>query len=237
MGACRLFIVAFASAVVLACGSDAKHDSGGQAGPTGSPAAPATNRADETSKAQGMLLTIHDFPSGWSEQPRVESGDDIFDQCGEEDFLKPGLTGLARTGEFSQGSAAEIWQTLRIYESPAAAETAVRESTKAEIFNCVLARINRGQIDNNDWQYREASFGPISFPKISDQTIAIRLQMTAKARRPALISTAEVYIDAVYVRKGRVGFLVAGIDVLSPIPHEQIETLVRKAEAKVPVSP
>lgn len=188
---------------------------------------------DESALAESLLLTVQDFPVGWSEQAEEDEEEGLIERCSDETDLDVGRTGRAATGSFSSSNLPEIEHSVVVYASNDALNVAIDAAISEERFQCVVDRINDGEIDTEDFEYGDASFGPISFPQMGDRVVATRVQVTGRAREQSLVNEADVYIDLILVANGRIGYQIVASDVLSPMDPALLEEIVRKANTKV----
>ena len=208
--------------ISLACGGD--DDSDGSS----SDEDPAFHVEDDL--ARSLLLTLDDFPSGWSEMPADDEEEGPFDHCDEGPG--EGRTGVAETGDFSRGDNATLSHQVGAFETP---EDALSALDRAErISDCVVEVVNGGGLDDRDAEYSDASFGPLSFPSFGDGTEAYRLQFRARARgESGLGSEGTLYFDFVYVAEGRLAFALQAFDLFSPFDTAMLESLASSAHDRL----
>jgi hypothetical protein len=227
----RALVLILAGLSLLACGDSSR--------PSETPTSVATQTVvarDETQLAESMLITLGDFPPGWSKLPGADPVEKVLDRCRDNDQLEQGMTGLARSAAFTLVGTEEIIQTLMIFVDESAATAAMEAVTKSSVWQCVMDRFNDGEGDTTDYRFTKASYAPLSFPQVGDASVAYRLELELE---PALTGGGfSLYWDGVYVRKGRAVFaLTAGGAFLrgdAPIEPSLLEEIVRKAEARIP---
>ena len=106
----RGFVIGCAGLLFAFCGSDSASDD---------------EPLPEDELAASMLLTISDFPTGWSETPEGDDDDDsAFEACPNYEMQ----VGRARTGDFGRGGPSELSHSIGVFESEAAAVEAQDEA-------------------------------------------------------------------------------------------------------------
>ncbi len=217
-------------ALLAACGGgDDDSDSADNGAPQKKSPAAARN---EDEFARSMLLTVSDFPTGWTETPDDDDEPSPFDKC-LPDAFKEGRTGRAESGTFSRGSSdADIGHVIEVYQDSAQAQKAI--STVPETVKCMVAAINDGKLNDKEAEFSKAELGVMSFPKLGDRTEAFSVKFRAKAKgQSGPFSEANGYISFVFVSNGRVAYSVSATDVITAPDADLLETQVKKANAKI----
>jgi hypothetical protein len=197
------------------------------AAPTPTQTPTPTVVANEDGLAASMLLTLADFPTGWSEDKDEEQDEEPFDEC--EELIAQGSTGRAESGSFSRADLPEVSHTVAVFQQAEQARAAL--AGIEELGNCFVKAINDGKLDDEEATYEDASFRRVSFPVYGDVTEAWRIQARIKLKDP--ITEATLYIDFISVVNGRVAFTIGVADVFTPMDAEELEGFVQKANAKV----
>jgi hypothetical protein len=186
----------------------------------------------ENDVAQSFILTVSDFPSGWSETPvgRDDDTENPFGECDKEP--SSGRTGAAETGNFSQGTAATISQKTAVFVTQ---EDAVSSLVLIEqIADCLIEVVNSGKLDSDEFEYSNATFGTLSFASFGDATDAYRLEIQSKAKSESGLGEEEdLYLDIVRVIDGRLGFAIQTLDAESPFDIATLESIVTIAHDKL----
>ncbi len=225
---CTLLLLVLCVALFCACGSSSNASKTNVA-PDASSVPTAVN---EDATAQAMLLTVSDFPAGWSERPSNNDEPSPFEECA----IPVSRTGHAATGDFSRGGTDRLSESISIYST--SDEIASNFGKLEGIGDCFGQVANEGKLDNNEATVSDASFSPLSFPTIGDRSVAYRFKDHVKAiGQTVLGSEFDVYLDVVSAQKGRVAFSIWGFDVLSPIDPNELETYARKAIDKIASPP
>ena len=205
--------------LVVACGGGDNGD--------GSASDATTRNEDEL--ARSMLLTVADFPSGWSEAPDDEE-ESPFDKCKPGD--PEGRTGRAETGDFSRGGQPSVSEAVAIFETPEQVQSSLDRFS--ELGDCLTRVVDDGDLDTDEAEYSDATFGELSFRQFGDRTDAYRLKIHVKSKQgTGLGSEGDLFLDVVSVMNGRVGFSFNATDAFSPFDTEELEDIVSKAHAKV----
>jgi hypothetical protein len=172
----------------------------------------ATTTQDEGTRAADILLTINDFPTGWSEESQPDE-ENAFDRCDPD--TAPGNLGEAETGDFSDGSDFTLTHSVAIFESNAQVDFAI---DRAEgVAQCFVDVIESGAADNENAEFTGATLSRLSFPVKGDRTEAYRLKFHAQAKdQSGFGSGGDVFFDLVFMRVGRVGIAIYAFDIFSP---------------------
>jgi hypothetical protein len=193
-----------------------------------SPVATVANHPDESAAAKAMLLTVNDFPAGWSEEAKSETKSPL-DKCAPPPPTEK--TGGAKTGSFSSGNTDSVSESLAVYTTAAVAANITPDQASVA---CFTKTINGGALDDDTAKYNGASISPLSFPALGDASSAYRLKLHVQLKgQTGLGSEADAYIDLINVSKGRVGFTVTAFSVLSPFDTTVLQQFAQKALAKV----
>jgi hypothetical protein len=191
---------------------------------------PETHAEDDL--ARSLLLTVNDFPTGWAEELGEEDDEDNpFDQC--DPGPPPGRTGIAETGDFSKGGTEEVSQQVGVFDSAQDATAALDRYPSTG--DCVVKLINDGKLDTSEWEFSQASFSRVSFPSYGTKSQAFRVEAHIKVKgESGLGSEGDFYIDLVLVARGRLAFFIRALDIFTPFSSSDLESIVSKAEEKIP---
>lgn len=218
-------ILAAASlAVVTACG--------GQGGDPGQEASGASRPEDHLAAA--MLLTLTDFPEGWSEEiARDTGGNSPYEDCPA--LTKDGRTGYAKTARFSPGGDPRIFHVVILYEeSPPSTAFETWESH----LRCRVEKTNSGALDDEDAKFSHAALGRTSLRVPRYRTQSHRLSVFGESRtRSGSGSTASVYYDVTMIQVDRSLIWIDSWTTGSPLDsgtmRRLIEIAVSRAEAEL----
>ena len=180
----------------------------------------------ENALAESLLLTIQDFPTGFSERPTASDSEN---ECRND--LPAGITGFAET-VFFFGSFVSVSNEVIVFATES--DLADRVHALASELDCTVDLINDGGFDTDDFGYREASWGALSFPDFGDQTDAVRVELLAKDKNSySVLSETSLVIDRVAVTYGRIGInVIATGGPPSPL-STFLEDIVEKAVSKL----
>lgn len=232
----RTFILlaslALAGALFVACGGDEPTPNPTatatqtQAGThTQSPLAPTPDAERARRVAEAALLSIDDFPAGWSERPDDTDSDH---PCGSgfENQLAIVYSGdfVAPSGSFPEATAAVV-----VFATSEEVQ-AVPSITAARV-QCQVDRFNDGKEDSREARYSDASVSRLSFAIPGDTGIAHRISVRATARDGR--GSATFYADQVIWTRGEVAVLVQLSDILTAPSIDLLEQLVAKADEKL----
>ncbi len=229
----KLLFVTVATATVMAlvaCSDDS----------TGEPAASPNGLPDESNLARAMMLTLADFPTGWAETPQGPGTGTPFSRC-----VPAGIpahrSALVESGYFTPGSASSVAENVvienvEIYDSSDFLESL--QSSSSTFADCFVQIINEGKLNSSDASFSNAKASVVAFPNLGDHTDAYRLEFRAQARgQTVLRNEVTVYVEDVQVYVGRVALNVSAQKYFSPFDSTLLESVVRKAVAKVTPPP
>lgn len=206
-------LLALVAISLAACGGDDDDDANSEA---------EEDSAAEAELAETLLLTVDDFPEGWTEQPPDEESD-AFAEC--EDEEPEGKTAEAETGSFVEdGSVPSINEMLSLFDDQ---EQALDRFDRIEpLLDCLVAAIDDGALDDDEARFFAASYEQIDVVDLGQRSMGYRLTFNIQALADdAPIEEAEAYFELIYVVAGRAGLVVASFDIFSPFPSEELEDL------------
>lgn len=208
-----------AALLVVACGGS----SASKAAPTPqTPPAPV----DETAFAKSMLLTVNDFPSGWTETPSTTSEDDpLTKQCNPKPATR---TGRAESGDFAENEGApSISETVLVFTNASAAMTELNKIS--DVVSCGVKAFNDGKLDSNGITFSDAASKNLSFDAPGDKSYAFQIDVTGTTSQ----GQATVHIVAVYAVVGRVGYSLTAQTTDQPYGVSDLEAYAKKAADKL----
>lgn len=180
------------------------------------PTAAASPADTELSKA---LLTLDDMPTGWTlSTDGPDSGGDT-ELCGKDPL--PGEPRAKVSRDFEKGSFTQATSTVQAWGKGEA-------SHEMQTARQVMSSCTTWTDTDKDGKPETYRLSPLSFPKLGDETLAVRLSLDT--------SGATVAADAIYIRRGDyitiVGNLAAGFGT-AEVDSALTEQLARKADAKL----
>ncbi len=186
---------------------------------------------DEAAFAKQLLLTVNEFPAGYTEKPSTSQTSAVSKLCPAPDST--GQTGKAQTGDFTPNNGnTSVTEALGVYDSAERADAAF--SVAIGVGDCIAKAINAGKLDDSKTAYSGATFSPVSFPRFGDRSNAYRLQFHAKIKgQTGFGSEADGFLDLIYVREGRVAYSVLAQDILTPFDSTLLQQVVTRADATV----
>lgn len=217
---------------------------------------PATTTPDtrpelgaDQAAAQAALLTLSDFPAGWSEVPADDEGDDDADR---EVAACVGQTGdsiidtgeaEASTGDFTDPEGnVTISETVGLAVSADDATSQLAALDEPGVTGCIQSAFRdfiADQIDNpptpadslpEGASVGDVTFGRLNVTSVGDQTVAYRATIPISVEG----FNVDFYIDVVLVRVGRSIAALNVASVLSPYPTEQLDALLATAVQRLP---
>jgi len=207
-----LVVVCFASFFLFACSDD-------------QPAAPTP---DDALAAKSALLSLPDFPSGWTLSDAARSGSSPLEKCRDAKTGK-NQTAEAESGSFGNG-AASVRQTVLVYRTPGDAAAAM--DSLANELGCAVNLMNTGKAETDEASVSGAVAGTVPAPVVGDRTNAyrIRFHITVKTTK----AEADGYIDVIYVQSGRSIVGLVASNAYEPLAADVLNPLATKAAAKLP---
>jgi len=181
--------------------------------PAKSSAPSSPSRHANSSKLGSMLLSIGQFPNGWSVDNSSSSGSGSAGCLASLQHLNGHQTQMAEVS-FTEGGLPDVDEKLQSFQS---AKTAFNEIT------AIIAHCPRFK-GTSDGSTVVGSIGAMSFPHLGDQSAAYASSITIQG-----VTAGD---DMVYARKGSVVMELQLVDI-SPDPS-QLEQFAKKAAAKLP---
>jgi hypothetical protein len=193
--------------------TEAESDAATPIEPAATEAAPTQDIEADTAVAQAALLTLADFPPGWSETPSDNEDDNpeaerALAECAGVDGDKLVDTEAeAETGRFSDPDGETfIDQTVGLMASEDEAAAALPDVTSTDVLTCfsdVYNDLFADSLDDgdlpDDTEFGEISVARLNVTPVGDETAALRVAV------PVSVSgiTVDVTVDLVVTRVGR----------------------------------
>jgi hypothetical protein len=209
---------------------------------------PAQDVAADAAAAEAALLTLSDFPAGWSEVPAEDDEeDDSSDEMGErtkECFGSSTDTDIvsnetrARTGEFTDPAddstvtqGVSLGSTVELTEDYMAAGSADGVAACLTIvFREGYAELLEDAEEMQDAELGEITVGALNVGEVGEDTFAYRITIPITVQG----FTVDFVFDLVAVRVGRsVSSLVFG-STFDPTPTERITEYTTLAASRLP---
>jgi hypothetical protein len=212
------------SLLVVGCG-------GGGSG--GSDAQTVIDDEDQR-EAQAALLTMADFPSGWTESgdDDSEDGEDVSEAACFED-IQPDLSELTVTGHAESGtfetddawvsSTASVYRTAEeAREAFEGGRDALQSDELAACFGDVFAEAMAEEENDVEIEVGEASASEVAIPDVGAQrSAALRVEIPLDVEGQA----ASAYMEFIGLEEGRtIGSLVT-FSFVTPFPADETERL------------
>jgi hypothetical protein len=187
---------------------------------------------DDDDKAQAANFRLSDFPPGWERRPApLNPPDDADDRRFSECMGRPPAvelrTALADSDNFSTGELTRANSSAQVMRTEAIAREDIASLRGEKAIPCLSERLRAelaGQSPPGGPPFALRSLDRLEYPTVADDTVAFRVTVDA----PSVRSGATLYVDQVFVRKGRMEVSFAFVDLERPFPSELGETLVRK---------
>jgi hypothetical protein len=201
--------------------------------------AKGTVSAADTAILDAALLTINDFPPGWTESPDAASSSTpnlskYGTVCSRlqraADRAKKLQSVRRESSDFNQGEIDSINNSAAVFRTAAAARTAFDIMERPAVAGClkkaVTARLKRSAAASGV-RYT-ARIGKLFLPPVGDASTAYEFVISVKARNVTLA----VYLDLQLVQVGRTGLTFSFEGQLSPLAADQ-QALVQRVVDRV----
>ena len=210
------------SALVVGCG-------GGGSG--GSDAQTVIDDADQR-QAEDALLTLADFPSGWTAPAGEDEGEDVSEAACFED-IQPDLSELTVTGHAESGTfeTDEAWvsSTASVYRTEEEAREAFEGGRDALLsdelaacFGDVFAEAMAAEENDVEIEVGEASSSEVAIPDVGAQrSAALRVEIPLDVEG----QTASAYMEFIGLEEGRTIGSMVTFSFLTPFPADETERL------------
>jgi hypothetical protein len=212
------------SALVVGCG-------GGGSG--GSEAQTVIEEADQR-QAEDALLTMEDFPSGWTAAADGdgEDGEDVSEAACFED-IQPDLSELTVTGHAESGNfetdQAWVSSTASVYRTEEEAQEAFEggrdvllSDELAACFGDVFAEAMAEEENDVEIEVGEVSASEVSVPDVGAQrSAAVRVEIPLDVEG----QLASAFVELIGLGEGRTIGSLLTVSFLTPFPADETERL------------
>lgn len=204
------------AAVLAACG--------GAADPprVDEPPAAAAEQAHVERAARASLLTVDDFPPGWTATTAEPS---LTVRCAAAVAARRAATARANSPTFSTDQSTAVSETVYIFADEAAATRSLAALTAARTRDCLAAQLRRRLARTSTATIGKPVSARLAVEPLGDDHGAARIHLPAKA--DAL--TVEVVFDVVFVRVGHALQVVVFADTIEPFSGALRERLTEAA--------
>ena len=202
---------------------------------------------EDKAAAQSALLTLADFPSGWSEVPVEDETDEgansEFAACvGSDEGLIDVGGAKASTGDFSGpdgnvtiSEGVGIAQTV---DEAAAQLTALEEPGVTACLQDAFRDLVSDRIKDpstfggtpEDYSVGEVTLGRLNVTPVGDQVVAFRVSVEIKSEEVSV----NLFLDNVYARMGRSIVFLQFESALDPYAAEDVDQIVSLAVSRLP---
>jgi len=233
-------IIAITAMLGGACGSDGSGSgSSNTQHPTTTITNPAVNAADQA-LAQQLVLSLSDFPPGWTSAPHSESKNDKAQKQLNACLHVPGTNLISRavnahSPDFTSPDQAEVQNTVNVAPSATKVSSALDVLASAAAPSCLSEYFNtalNSPGSPKDTKFGTATVNPLPSEPLGDRTVALRAAIPLSSKG----TNVTVYADFFVVQKGRVAVVLIGLDEPNPFPTETATQLIQKVLGKIPAS-
>ncbi len=208
------------------------------------PEAPVQDVAADAAAAEAALLTLSDFPAGWSEVPDEEDTsnqkllDRVYECLGPDAVEMFNSETEARTGNFTDpDDESSVNQTVALAPTLESAEAYIAGASASGVAECLttvyreeIPALLSGEGMPADVEVGEITVGALNVGEIGQGTFAYRITAPVSSQG----FTVDIVTDFVAVRAGR---SVSGLNFQStfdPTPIERITEYTTLAASRLP---
>jgi hypothetical protein len=162
-------------------------------------AAQAQTPPTDTQLAEGALVTVDDFPSGWR---AGDAADVTRVGCGATKHAQQVATGTARSDLFLRGSQREAANAVYVF---ADAATAQREwqAVSTDTPRCYTKALRKAINAERGLHVHSIKTTDLRLVAAGDQRSGTHVRIAVTARRRGIVVRAVVHVDLVFVTKDR----------------------------------
>jgi len=163
-------------------------------------AAQAQTPPPDPQLAQGALVTVHDFPTGWTES---DASDAIRLGCRGTKHAQSVATGIARSGVIRRGSLREAADAVYVFADATAAEQEFN-AVSADTPRCYAKALRKTINAAPGFHVRSIRTTNLRLAAAADdQRSGVHVRVALTARRQRVVVRLAVHVDLVFVRKDR----------------------------------
>jgi hypothetical protein len=167
--------------------------------------------------AENILLRLSDLPTGWEvSQDDQEQGSTASEVCTNLDFSDVMVTGKAEQAGFEYGGMTYVRSLAIVLAGPAT--DIFEQYASNETATCLRDYLKQEYAEDPppDVEIGDITVGLLSFPSIAENSRAYQVVVEFKAEG----ESANVYLDCVFLQKGRAMALVMFVDALTPFDDD-----------------
>lgn len=192
--------------------------------------------AADRAKAQKIVLTQSDMPAGWTgTQPTPDPEDNAqakaLAQCAGASDPSVATSAEVEGQSFSMDNA-EVSSEVTFVKTTAQAQTDLAAITGPKIEGCVKMvtdELLTAELEGSGATLESFTFDRITRDKVGDATTAFRITATVAAGD----QKATVYVDLIFILKGRAEISLSFTNVGTPFDEALEKSLIAKVGAKV----
>jgi hypothetical protein len=210
----------------------------------------ADERAADAQAAEELNLTLRDFPAGWEAMPPDGDEDDdervwsdLADCMGVEAAEFDQDNPKSESPSFSNADDEEVTSEVAFTATRDDAIHSIEMMQRDEMPGCYAKEIeallrdnllnpSEGQEVPDDLEMGKPTVNPMSFAQLGDDSLAYRVTLPLSASG----IDADLYVDIVVVRVGRVGVTMTFQSVFTPFDPGQAEELLRAVVDRIPAN-
>jgi len=162
-------------------------------------AAQAQTPPTDTQLAEGALVTLDDFPSGWREG---DAADVTRVGCGATKHAQQVATGIARSSLFLRGTRREAADAVYVFADAATAQ-AEWQAVARDTPRCYTKALRKAINAERGFHVSSLKTTGLRLVPAGDQRSGSHVRVAVTARRQGVVARAVIHVDLVFVTKGR----------------------------------
>jgi hypothetical protein len=225
-----LTLVRVAAGVVACLLSAALAACGGGGGGKGRAVPSAVAADDDVAQAANFRLT--DFPPGWRRtpapvQPPDSPEDRRFSECMGRPYAADVRTSIAKSDNFSTGELVRADSSTQLVRTEEIAKADLAALGGDRALTCLGERLDAQlatQTPTGGPPFTRRALERLPLPDLADDAAGFRMTVAAPSVGPA----ANLIVDVVFLRKGRVEISTSFVDQDRPFPEDLERSLLGK---------
>ena len=163
-------------------------------------AAHAQTPPPDSQLAQGALVTVHDFPSGWTES---DGSNAIRLGCPGTTHAQSVATGIARSGIIHRGTTRSSANAVYVFADATVAGQEF-DGVSKDTPRCYTKALRKTINAATGFHVRSIKTTQLRLAAAADdQRSGVHVRVALTARRQRVVVRTAVHVDLVFVRKGR----------------------------------
>jgi hypothetical protein len=176
-------------------------------------AEPTPDTTEDKRIAEESVLTLDDFPSGWTAADDTSSSPA---QCDAVKDAKAAASARANSPEFASGETTQVTNSVYMFADESAAEEAFSGLSSKDTRLCFGRTVSEGVADQGEVEVGDAKTAELSVDPLGDERSASRITLPLSAEGVDV----DLVIDLVFVRIGRAVSLNLFVDTFTAFDED-----------------